>query len=79
MTLQELASKTQIGICLSGSFSVIITFRGKTYEHVSHNTLAYDAIHDWKRDSDDPDYCSYTPKQAYTALWDEVKRVNNLK
>ena len=77
MTLKELKNKVSIGCCTHGAFNVTITYRGREYTCVSNNTLAYDVIRAFLK-WDDRKGASYTPTQAYQALYDEVKYFNNL-
>lgn len=76
MTLKQLSDRIDLGTCLHGQFLVTIRYRGGEYRCKSNNTLAYDAVRSWSRDTEPGWY--YTPKQAYQALWDECKRVNKI-
>lgn len=78
MTLKELTNKVAIGPCLGGSFVVEIDYRGKRYDCPCYNTLAYDAISDWKRGCYERSNHHYTPREAYQSLYDFCKMKNNL-
>lgn len=78
MTLSELKNKVELGTCANGHFNVTIMYRGKKYTCTSTDTLAYDAARAWLKEDDTLGTSYYTPKQAYQALYDEVKSYHNL-
>lgn len=87
MTLQELSKKVQVGLLWGGKFRVDIMYRPNRYKHWymnqyyllgCKNVAAYKAIRAWQKGRYNRDEHVYTPKQAYQALWAEVKRENNL-
>lgn len=78
MTLSELKNKVEIGTCVNGHFKVTIMYRGKKYTCTSTDTLAYDVARAWLKEDDTLGTSYYTPKQAYQALYDEVKSYHNL-
>ena len=78
MTLKELKNKVSIGCCTRGAFNVTITYRGKEFSCSSTDTRAYDVARAWLKEDDTLGSSYYTPKQAYQALYDEVKRHFNL-
>lgn len=61
-----------------GHKKVTILYRGKEYSHVTTNTLATDRLSEHAYISDREVSNSYTYKQALQALYNEVKRANDL-
>jgi hypothetical protein len=78
MTLEQLRERVREEWCGYGTHRVYITYRGKEYTCLTHNTLATDRLrHRYERDSRSVEGGG-TEKQAYEALWDECKRKNVL-
>ena len=86
MTLQELSKKVRVGLLSRVGFRVDIEYGCKQrvwymnqyYLLRCKNVAAYKAIRAWQKGRYNRDEHTYTPKQAYQALWAEVKQKNNL-
>lgn len=74
MTTKELKEKVRVEWRGYGSYKVTISFRGKEYTCITHNSEAYDRI----REGEEGDDGYYTYKQALLALWNECKRWHDL-
>ena len=78
MTLKDLENKVEVRCYTTGTYRVVIKYRGKKYWCNSHNSLAWDRIYLRFDCHDNSVACSYTLKQAYLSLYDECKRLNCL-
>ena len=78
MTLEQLQNRIDFSWVGYGTYEVTMQYRGKTLWAITHDTLAIDRIN-----SDD---CTpprqvvgyYTLKGAYQALYNQIKRNNDL-
>lgn len=70
MKKEELQRKIRIEWKGYSSYKITIEYRGKDYNCISNNSLAYDS---WLIGGGE-----YTEKQALMAFWNECKRKNNL-
>lgn len=73
MTLEQLQERTKIQKVGWGIYKVTITFRGKKYSCLSHNSLAYD---DYQSEGQRSYYA--TDKQCLKAFYDECRQKNGL-
>ena len=79
MTLEQLKERTAVERISNGSYKVTITYKGKEYTTISHNSLAYDRI-----DTDDSEtparevHGTYTKKGAYQHLYEKCKEDNGI-
>lgn len=74
MTLQELRKRTNVTVshfAEEDSYTVTITYKGKKYQCVNHNKLAWDAINGF-------DTANYTEKAAYEYFYTYCKWVNHI-
>ena len=74
MTQRELEDK--VWVCRASNYNcyhVQIAYRGEKYGCYSHNSLAWDSLHE--ADPTNP----MTVKQALQQFYNECKRENNLK
>ena len=78
MSEKDIINNTIVGVCVGGRFKVIIRYNGKCYQAISANKHAYNRINA-QGISDEKIVYSYSLSSAYTALWNECKRKNNLK
>lgn len=72
MTMQQLKERVNFQWSGYGTYIVEITYRGKKYRCISHNSIARD---DYQ--SDNKTHYK-TDKQCLQAYYDECKRKNNL-
>lgn len=87
MTLEQLQSRVRVGLKHRDSFRVDIEYGRKQrvwymnqyYLLRCKNVAAYNAIKAWQDGRYKREDHTYTPKQAYQALWDECKAFNALK
>lgn len=61
-----------------GHFKITTTYRGKTRSTVTTNTMAIDRYRDTEITSRTRGELGMTRNQAATALYNEIKRANNL-
>lgn len=78
MNTQKLKDRVSYNFSGHGHYKVTIIFRGKKYTSITTNMPAIDRVgdNDNKRDTGK---VYETPKQALRALYNEVKRLHNLK
>ena len=78
MTLEQLKNKVNVmRHRYIGHYIVNITYRGKSYQCISANTLAWDRIHETNIPANQITDC-YTPKQAYATFYEACLRENHL-
>ena len=78
MTYEDLQQHiTSIRKVSSGAWRVTIEYRGEFYAATTNNSTAIDRFHNDEVSEKTSRY-GYTAKQAFQALYDEVKRKNHL-
>ncbi len=78
MNLQQLKDRISYAWSGYGHYKVFLTFRGKEYSAITTNMQAIDAANTDCPPIRKGEYYE-TQKEALKALYDEVKRKNNLK
>lgn len=77
-SLEELKKVTAVSKGVGyNEYVVGISYRGKNYVCISHNSLAFDRLDDEEL-SDNKSKGGYTNRQAWQAFYDECKRHNCL-